>query len=95
MSNENQKTNSQISSTYEAGGSQLSPNAETSTQSMADKALEAAKILKAENDRHLAIMEAEKELMARRALGGQSIVSEAPKIETPQEYAKRILSNKK
>ena len=53
--------------------------------------------LKAENDRHEALVKKEEELEARRLLGGHTdagIQPPKPVEETPQEYAKRIMAGK-
>jgi len=53
--------------------------------------------LKVENDRRDAIIQREQELEARRLLGGKTdagIQPPKPVEETPQEYAKRIMSGK-
>jgi hypothetical protein len=91
MQNENKNSQSQTSSIANPQAVNPSFPPGDSTQSMAEKALEAAEILRNENDRRLRIIEEERELQARRILGGQSEAGEAPKVETAAEYAKRIL----
>lgn len=66
------------------------------TINLIDNAHEAAKELKAENDRREKLLAEEKELEARKALGGGSEAGqpqEKPKEETPKEYANRITKN--
>ena len=60
-----------------------------------DRANSAAERLKAENDRKEVLLKREEELAARRALGGETknAPDKAP-VETPQEYMKRVMSNR-
>ena len=61
------------------------------------KLIEMVERLEKANAESRAILEQNKELAARNLLGGRTdagIQHEKPKEETPQEYAKRIMSGK-
>jgi len=64
------------------------------TVSELDRADQIAERLKRENDRKEELLEREEALAARRAVGGiaEAGQQEKPKEETPQEYAKRVMS---
>lgn len=65
------------------------------TTDLIEKAKEAAYLLKAQNDRKEELLKREESLEARRTLGGKSEHQEQPIIEeTPQAYAKRVMSGK-
>jgi hypothetical protein len=61
-----------------------------------DSALGAAERLEKANIEARAILEEQKTLTARQMLTGKAsaVTTEAPKVETPQEYAQRVLNNK-
>lgn len=67
------------------------------TPSLLEETKKVVEQLKTENDRREAIQKKEEELEARRMLGGKTdagIQPPKPAEETPQEYAKRIMSGK-
>lgn len=66
-----------------------------SADGLIKSAAEAAERLKAENDRREKLLADEKEFYARKLLSGKSEVTQqaAPKVETPKEYAERVMQN--
>ena len=68
---------------------------EEDTTSMIDKANEAAGRLEKANFEQARLLKRQEEIIARQALGGQSeagTAPTAPKEETPQDYAKKVMS---
>jgi hypothetical protein len=71
---------------------------EVSATDLIKEAKEAVNSLKAENDRKRQLLDEEKELEARKILGGGSVAGQAekpkPVEETPKEYARRVIGLK-
>ena len=66
------------------------------TQNMIDRAEAAAKALQAANEESKLILARAEKLRAQEILGGTTDAGQVPaeKVETPKEYAYRILSGK-
>lgn len=67
---------------------------EENKEDMITQANAAADRLKAENDRHEKLIQEMKVVESRRILGGQSNAGATPTpppVETPQEYAKKVM----
>ena len=70
---------------------------EISTSTLLEDTKKVVAELKVENDRHDSYLKEQRELEARRLLGGKTdagIQPPKPVEETPQEYVKRIMSGK-
>lgn len=73
-------------------------NKETSKEalSIVDEAKKVRDEIKAENDRREQILAQEQKLQAEKMLGssaGQQIPVQEPKVESPKEYAERVMRN--
>lgn len=58
-----------------------------------DAANVAADRMKEQNDRHEALLKRQESLMVEKTLGGKASVSIEKQEETPEDYAKKVLSN--
>jgi hypothetical protein len=65
------------------------------TTPVIERAREEREKLEAANEKREALLDREEQIMAKRALGGTTEAGQAPekKEESPEEYAKRVMSN--